>query len=346
MIFLPNWHFKLNKAIFKILIAIFFLLLLRFYCLNYSYKKESVAYLYKNGKWIETKICLNLDYKHSLWISDNINGCIYAENVNILKYWKDFLVQRDSVMENGWNLKILSYNPKNTYIDGQYKYSGFKHRDEVYLGNFYYKDFFKGIIITAYDYNLTRKDGINYVNTAQKNPIIIISGDVNFKDINKIKKDIILDSINLTSLPKNSNKKISIPFFNFEILKKDEIYLYKRESNIRWKSLANAVGHELSFIDKRERNSESYIKNKICELENFKSGFITDVEISDSNTLYIGNYVSLKESISEFDSFKLYSVLLIKIDEYGNNYVENAYTIRVNKDGSQKFISDEFGFIN
>lgn len=83
---------KLNRILISILKVIFILIIFRFYFLNFSYKKATAAYIYKNGEWRETEIFLDLDYNHNLFSSDNFMGSIYTEDVKILKYWKDFLL--------------------------------------------------------------------------------------------------------------------------------------------------------------------------------------------------------------------------------------------------------------
>lgn len=337
---------KLNRILISILIVIFILIIFRFYFLNFSYKKATTAYIYKNGEWRETEIFLDLDYNHNLFSSDNFMGSIYTEDVKILKYWKDFFVERGALRESGLNTKYLSYSPKNSYVDGQYKYSGFRNGEEFLLGKVYFKDFFKGIIITAYDWEITEKSGIYYVNTKENKPVVIVAGDVDIKDINKIKGDLILNYTDLSLLPQNLNTKISIPFFNSQIFKREEIYSYNKKSDLKWKSAPNPVDKEVALMEKKMYNSDEYIKIKISELERFKSGFISEININYSNILYVGEYISLKESVAEFKDFKLYSALLIKTDENDENYVENVYTIKINKDGSQKFLSDVVGFIN
>lgn len=72
-------------------------------------------------------------------------GSIYTEDVKILKYWKDFFVERGALRESGLNAKYLSYSPKNSYVDGQYKYSGFRNGEEFLLGKVYFKDFLRGL---------------------------------------------------------------------------------------------------------------------------------------------------------------------------------------------------------
>lgn len=337
---------KLNRIRISILKVLFILFIFRFYFLNFSYKKATTAHIYKNGEWRETEIFLDLDYNHNLFSSDNFIGSIYTEDVKILKRWKDFFVERGAVSESGWNTKNLSYSPKNSYVDGQYKYSGFRNGDEFLLGKVYFKDFFKGLIITAYDWEITENSGINYVDTKENNPVVIVAGDVDIKDINKIRGDFILNSIDLSLLPQNLNTKISIPFFNSRIFKHEEIYSYNKKYDLKWKSAPNPVDKEVALMEKKMYNSDQYIKIKISELENFKSGFISEININCSNILYVGEYISLKESVAEFKDFKLYSALLIKTDENDKNDVENVYTIKINKDGSQKFLSDVVGFIN
>lgn len=150
----------------------------------------------------------------------------------------------------------------------------------------------------------------------------------------------------LSLLPQNLNTKISIPFFNFQIFKREDIYSYNKKYDLKWKSAPNPVDKEVALVEKKMYNSDEYIKIKISELERFKSGFISEININYSNILYVGEYISLKESVEEFKDFKLYSALLIKTDENDINYVENVYTIKINKDGSQKFLSDVVGFIN
>lgn len=47
---------KLNRILISILKVIFILIIFRFYFLNFSYKKATAAYIYKNGEWRETEI--------------------------------------------------------------------------------------------------------------------------------------------------------------------------------------------------------------------------------------------------------------------------------------------------
>lgn len=89
-----------------------------------------------------------------------------------------------------------------------------------------------------------------------------------------------MNHTDLSLLPQNLNTKISMPFFNFQIFKREEIYSYNKKYDLKWKSAPNPVDKEVALMEKKMYNSDEYIKIKISELERFKSGFISEININ------------------------------------------------------------------
>ena len=340
---------KKKTIIIIIILAIIFFI--RFGVLSFPYTRDVKALVYRDGKWSKSTLRMDLNYKHKFFAADEITGSIYLDDVDIMKYWKDYSRVSSSAKNGAWNVKELVYNVKNSVVDGEYQNSGFSKNYVNSIGKIYYKDFLKSIVITVNDYKLERKDGINYVDTSDMKPVIIAAGKVSLDDIKKIKEnDIVLDNVDRDAIDDiNIENNIKMPIFKIELTRWNEGKEYALEKDYKdfdWKAPSSFVSDEDFNKTFNEVNDEDYIKEKIAELENFKSGFINEVSLN-KKTAHKEDDMTLTELTYDVDDGKLYSVLLMKKGDSGSGYdVQSVYTIKIDKDGKQEFISDKLGIFS
>lgn len=340
---------KKKTIILIIILAIIFFI--RFGILSFPYTSDVKALVYRAGKWSESTLHMDLNYNHKFFGADEFTGSIYVDDVDIMKYWKDYSRFSSSAKSGAWNVKELVYNVKNTYLDGEYQNSVFSKNYTKSIGKIYYKDFLKSIVIAVNDYKLERKDGINYVDTSEMKPIIITAGNVSLDDIKKIKEnDIVLDNVDRDAIDDISIKNnIQMPIFKIELTRWNEgkeYALEKEYKNFDWKAPSSPVSDEDFNKAFNKVNDEEYIKEKIAELENFKSGFITEVKLNKKSAHKEDDMV-LTEVTYDIEDGKLYSVLLMNRGDSDKGYgVQSVYTIKIDGDGKQEFISDKLGIFS
>lgn len=315
------------------------------YFKNYTYDTSVISLIYKGGKWREEKLNINIKYNHNLILSDYINGYIYSDD-DVLKYWKDYLRDGDSKKIGDWNVKELIYSPKNSYINGKYVYSGFIKEEFINIGNIYYKNFMKSIVIILRDHKFQRKDGINYFETQEYKPIIILAGNVNKNDLLDLSSiDYLLREFDVGTLPSfKLNEKVKMQGLKFDGIdfKKSIESNYKE---LAWRSVGSYVNYEDIKRVYGEPKHDNYILQKISELENFKSGFIDSVEMNEKMA-HIDKNVILTEGIYKTENGSIYSAVIYKLYHNYNSYVvDNVYTIKMYDDGKQEFASDKFGIL-
>lgn len=340
---------KKKTIIIIIILAVIFFI--RFGVLSFPYTSDVKAFVYRDGKWRESTLHMDLNYNHKFFAADEFTGSIYLDDVDIMKYWKDYSRFSQSAKKDAWNVKELVYNVKNTYLDGEYQNSAFSKNYTWSIGKIYYKDFLKSIVIAVNDYKLERRDGINYVDTSEMKPIIITAGNVSLDDIKKIKEnDIVLDNVDRDAIDDISiENNIKMPIFKIELTRWNEgkEYALKKEyKNFDWKAPSSPVSDEDYDKAFDEVDDEEYIKEKIAELENFKSGFITEVKLN-KNSAYKEDDMMLTEVSYDIEDGKLYSALLMKRGDSDSGYVvQSVYTIKIDGDGKQEFISDKLGIFS
>lgn len=340
---------KKKTIILIIILAIIFFI--RFGVLSFPYTSDVKALVYRYGKWSESTMHMDLNYRHKFFAADEFTGSIYIDNVDIMKYWKDYSRISSSAKSGAWNVKELVYNVKNTYLDGEYQNSSFNKNYTKSIGKIYYKDFLKSIVIVVNDYKLERKDGINYVDTSEMKPIIITAGNVSLDDIKKIKEnDIVLDNVDRDAIDDiNIENNIKMPIFKIELTRWNEGKEYALEKEYKdfdWKAPSSFVSNEDFNKTFDEVDDEEYIKEKIAELENFKSGFINEVKVNKKSAHKDGDMI-LTEVSYDIEDGKLYSVLIMERVDSGKGYgVQSVYTIKIDGDGKQEFISDKLGILS
>lgn len=340
---------KKKTIILIIILAIIFFI--RFGVLSFPYTSDVKALVYRYGKWSESTLHMDLNYRHKFFAADEFTGSIYIDNVDIMKYWKDYSRISSSAKSGAWNVKELVYNVKNTYLDGEYQNSSFNKNYTKSIGKIYYKDFLKSIVIVVNDYKLERKDGINYVDTSEMKPIIITAGNVSLDDIKKIKEnDIVLDNVDRDAIDDiNIENNIKMPIFKIELTRWNEGKEYALEKEYKdfdWKAPSSFVSNEDFNKTFDEVDDEEYIKEKIAELENFKSGFINEVKVNKKSAHKDGDMI-LTEVSYDIEDGKLYSVLIMERVDSGKGYgVQSVYTIKIDGDGKQEFISDKLGILS
>lgn len=340
---------KKKTIILIIILAIIFFI--RFGVLSFPYTSDVKAFVYRDGKWSESTLHMDLNYNHKFFAADEFTGSIYIDDVDIMKYWKDYSRISSSAKSDAWNIKELVYNVKNTYLDGEYQNSSFNKNYTKSIGKIYYKDFLKSIVIAVNDYKLERKDGINYIDTSEMKPIIITAGNVSLDDIKKIKEnDIVLDNVDRDSIDDISiENNIKMPIFKIELTRWNEGKEYALEKEYKdfdWKAPSSFVSNEDFNKTFDEVDDEEYIKEKIAELENFKSGFITEVKVNKKSA-HKEDDMMLTEVSYDIEDGRLYSVLLMNRVDNDNGYaVQSVYTIKIDKDGKQEFISDKLGIFS
>ena len=339
---------KKTKIIIIILAIIFFI---RFGVLSFPYTSDVKALVYRDGKWSESTLHMDLNYNHKFFAADEFTGSIYLDDVDIMKYWKDYARVSSSAKSGAWNVKELVYNVKNSVVDGEYQNSGFSKNYVNTIGKIYYKDFLKSIVIAVNDYKLERKDGINYVDASEMKPVIIAAGNVSLDDIKKIKEnDIVLYSLGRDAIDDISIKNnIQMPIFKIELKRWNEGKEYALEKDYKdfdWKAPSSFVSDEDFNKAFNKVNDEEYIKEKIAELENFKSGFINEVKVNKKSA-HKEDDMTLTELTYDVDDGKLYSVLLMQRGDSGKGYdVQSVYTIKIDGDGKQEFISGKLGILS
>lgn len=337
---------KKKTIIIIIILAIIFFI--RFGVLSFPYTRDVKALVYRDGKWSESTLHMDLNYKHKFFAADEITGSVYLDDVGIMKYWKDYARVSLSAKSGAWNVKELVYNVKNSVVDGEYQNSCFSKNYVNTIGKIYYKDFLKSIVITVNDYKLERENGINYVDTSEMKPVIIAAGNVSLDDIKKIKEhDIVLDNVDRDSIDDIKIKNnIQIPIFKIDFTRWNEGKEYALEKDYNdfiWKAPSSFVSDEDLNKTFNEVDEEEYIKEKIAELENFKSGFINEVSIN-KKAAHKEDDMILTEAYYDIEDGRLYSALLMKKGDSGSGYiVQSVYTIKIDKDGKQEFISDKLG---
>lgn len=340
---------KKKTIIIIIILAIIFFI--RFRILSFPYTLDTKALVYRDGKWSESTLHMDLNYKHKFFAADEFTGSIYLDDVDIMKYWKDYSRISQSAKKDTWNVKELVYNVKNTYLDGEYQNSAFSKNYTRSIGKIYYKDFLKSIVIAVNDYKLERKDGINYVDTSEMKPVIIAAGKVSLDDIKKIKEnDIVLDNVDRDAIDDISiENNIKMPIFKIDFTRWNEGKEYALEKEYKdfdWKAPSSPVSDEDYDKAFDEVDDEEYIKEKIAELENFKSGFINEVKVN-KNSAHKEDDMTLTEVTYDIEGGKLYSALLIERGDRDKGYgVQSVYTIKIDKDGKQEFISDKLGILS
>ena len=341
----------MKKKTITIIIILAIIFFIRFGVLSFPYTLDTKALVYRDGKWSESTLHMDLNYKHKFFAADEITGSIYLDDVDIMKYWKDYARVSSSAKNGAWNVKQLVYNVKNTYVDDEYQNSVFSKNYVNTLGKIYYKDFLRSIVITVNDYKLERKNGINYVDTSEMKPVIIAAGNVSLDDIKKIKEnDIVLDNVDRDSIDDIKIKNnIQIPIFKIDFTrwnKGKEYALEEEYKDFDWKAPSSFVSDEALNKAFDEVDDKEYIKEKIAELENFKSGFINEVSLNKKSAHKEDDMI-LTEVSYDISDGRLYSVLLMKKDDSGIGYiVQSVYTIKIDKDGKQEFISDKLGIFS
>lgn len=340
---------KKKTIILIIILAVIFFI--RFGVLSFPYTSDVKAFVYRDGKWSESTLHMDLNYNHKFFGADEFTGSIYIDDVDIMKYWKDYSRISSSTKSGAWNVKELVYNVKNSFVDGEYQNSVFSKNYVNSIGKIYYKDFLKSIVITVNDYKLERKDGINYVDTSEIKPVIIAAGNVNLDDIKKIKEhDIVLDNVDRDAIDDISiENNIKMPIFKIELTKWNEGKEYALEKEYKdfdWKAPSSPVSDEDYDKAFDEVDDEEYIKEKIAELENFKSGFINEVKLNKKSAHKEDDMI-LTEVNYDIEDGQLYSVLLMNRGDSGKGYgVQSVYTIKIDGDGKQEFISDKLGIFS
>lgn len=337
-----------NKRLINVITFILAILLIRFRVLSFPYTSDVKAFVYRDGKWSESILHMDLNYKHKFFAADEFTGSIYLDDLDIMKYWKDYSRFSQSAKKDAWNVKELVYNVKNSFVDGEYQNSVFNKNYTNSIGKIYYKDFLKSIVIAVNDYKLERKDGINYVDTSEIKPVIIAAGNVSLDDIKKIKEhDIALDNVDRDAIDDiNIKNNIKMPIFKIELRRWNEGKEYALEEEYKdfdWRAPSSFVSDEDFNKTFNEVDEEEYIKEKIAELENFKSGFINEVKLN-KKAAHKEDDTILTEAYYDIEDGRLYSVLLMKRGDSGSGYiVQSVYTIKIDKDGKQEFISDKLG---
>lgn len=340
---------KKKTIILIIILAVIFFI--RFGVLSFPYTSDVKALVYRDGKWSESTLHMDLNYNHKFFGADEFTGSIYLDDVDIMKYWKDYSRISSSAKSGAWNVKELVYNVKNTYLDGEYQNSAFSKNYTWSIGKIYYKDFLKSIVIAVNDYKLERENGINYVDTSEVKPVIIAAGNVNLDDIKKIKEnDIVLDNVGRDPIDDiNIKNNIQIPIFKIEFSRWNEGKEYALEKEYKdfdWKAPSSFVSDEAFNKTFDEVADEEYIKEKIAELENFKSGFINEVKVNKKSAHKEDDMI-LTEVTYDIEDGKLYSALLMKRGDSDKGYVvQSVYTIKIDGDGKQEFISDKLGIFS
>ncbi len=340
---------KKKTIIIIIILAVIFFI--RFGVLSFPYTRDVKALVYRDGKWSESTLRMDLTYNHKFFTSDEFTGSIYLDDVDIMKYWKDYSRVSSSTKSGAWNVKELVYNVKNSFVDGEYQNSVFSKNYVNTIGKIYYKDFLKSIVITVNDYTLERKDGINYVDTSEMKPVIIAAGNVSLDDIKKIKEhDIVLDNVDRDAIDDISIKNnIQMPIFKIDLTNWNEGKEYALEEEYKdflWKAPSSFVSDEDFNKAFDEVDDEEYIKEKIAELENFKSGFITEVKVNKKSAHKEDDMI-LTEVTYDIEDGRLYSVLLMNRGDSDKGYgVQSVYTIKIDGDGKQEFISDKLGIFS
>lgn len=340
---------KKKTIILIIILAVIFFI--RFGVLSFPYTLDTKAFVYRDDKWSESTLHMDLNYRHKFFAADEFTGSIYIDDVDITKYWKDYSRISSSAKSGTWNVKEIVYNVKNTYLDGEYQNSGFSKNYVNSIGKIYYKDFLKSMVITVNDYKLERKDGINYVDTSEMKPVIIAAGNVSLDEIKKIKEnDIVLDNVDRDAIDDISiENNIKMPIFKIELTKWNEGKEYALEKEYKdfdWKAQSSFVSDEDFNKTFGEVDDEEYIKEKIAELENFKSGFITEVKLNKKSA-HKEDDMTLTEVTYDIDDGRLYSALLMKRGDSDKGYVvQSVYTIKIGGDGKQEFISDKLGIFS
>lgn len=340
---------KKKTIILIIILAIIFFI--RFGVLSFPYTRDVKALVYRDGKWSESTLHMDLNYNHKFFAADEFTGSIYLDDLDIMKYWKDYSRISSSAKSGTWNVKELVYNVKNSFVDGEYQNSVFSKNYVNSIGKIYYKDFLKSIVITVNDYNLERQNGINYVDTSEMKPVIIAAGNVSLDDIKKIKSsDIVLDNVDRDAIDDISIKNnIQMPIFKIDFTNWNEGKEYALEEEYKdfdWKAPSSFVSDEDFNKAFEEVDDEEYIKEKIAELENFKSGFINEVKVN-KNSAHKEDDMTLTEVTYDIEDGKLYSVLLMNRGDRDKGYgVQSVYTIKIDKDGKQEFISDKLGILS
>ena len=341
----------MKKKTITIIIILAIIFFIRFGVLSFPYTRDVKALVYRDGKWSESTLHMDLNYKHKFFAADEITGSIYVDDVDIMKYWKDYSRFSQSVKKDAWNVKELVYNVKNSVVDGEYQNSVFNKNYTNIIGKIYYKDFLKSIVIAVNDYKLERKDGINYVDTRKMKPVIIAAGNVSLDDIKKIKEhDIVLYSLGRDAIDDISiENNIKMPIFKIELTRWNEGKEYALEEEYKdfdWKAPSSFVSDEDFNKTFNEVDDEEYIKEKIAELENFKSGFINEVKLN-KKAAHKEDDMILTEAYYDIEDGRLYSVLLMKRGDTGSGYiVQSVYTIKIDGDGKQEFISDKLGIFS
>lgn len=340
---------KKKTIILIIILAIIFFI--RFGVLSFPYTSDVKALVYRDGKWSESTLHMDLNYRHKFFAADEFTGSIYIDDVDIMKYWKDYSRISSSAKSGAWNVKELVYNVKNTYLDGEYQNSSFNKNYTKSIGKIYYKDFLKSIVIAVNDYKLERKAGINYVDTSEMKPIIITAGNVSLDDIKKIKEhDIVLDNVDRDAIDDISIKNnIQMPIFKIDLTNWNEGKEYALEKEYKdfdWKAPSSFVSDEAFNKTFDEVDDEEYIKEKIAELENFKSGFINEVKLNKKSAHKEDDMI-LTEVTYDIDDGKLYSVLIMNRGDSDKGYgVQSVYTIKIDGYGKQEFISEKLGILS
>lgn len=340
---------KKKTIILIIILAIIFFI--RFGVLSFPYTSDVKALVYRDGKWSESTLQMDLNYRHKFFAADEFTGSIYIDDVDIMKYWKDYSRISSSAKSSAWNVKELVYNVKNSFVDGEYQNSVFIKNYVNSIGKIYYKDFLKSIVITVNDYNLERENGINYVDTSEMKPIIITAGNVSLDDIKKIKEnDMVLDSVDRDAIDDISIKNnIQMPIFKIDLTNWNEGKEYALEKEYKdfdWKAPSSFVSDEAFNKTFDEVDDEEYIKEKIAELENFKSGFINEVKLNKKSAHKEDDMI-LTEVTYDIDDGKLYSVLIMNRGDSDKGYgVQSVYTIKIDGYGKQEFISEKLGIIS
>lgn len=341
----------MKKKIIKIIIILAIIFFIRFGVLSFPYTLDTKALVYRDGKWSESTLHIDLNYKNKFFASDEITGSIYLDDVDIMKYWKDYARVSSSAKSGTWNVKELVYIVKNSFVDGEYQNSGFSKNYVNTIGKIYYKDFLKSIVITVNDYKLERENGINYVDTSEMTPVIIAAGKVSLDDIKKIKEnDIVLDNVDRDSIDDiNIKNNIEMPIFKIDFTRWNEGKEYALEEEYKdfdWKAPSSFVSDKDFNKTFNGVDEEEYIKEKIAELENFKSGFINEVSLNKKSAHKEYDTI-LTEVTYDIEDGRLYSVLLMKSGDSGKGYdVQSVYTIKIDKDGKQEFISNKLGILS
>lgn len=182
-------------------------------------------------------------------------------------------------------------------------------------------------------------------------PIIITAGNVSLDDIKKIKEnDIVLDNVDRDAIDDISiENNIKMPIFKIELTRWNEgkeFALEKEYKDFIWKAPSSPVSDEDYDKTFDEVDDEEYIKEKIAELENFKSGFINEVKLNKKSAHKEDDMI-LTEVTYDIEDGKLYSVLLMNRGDSDKGYgVQSVYTIKIDGDGKQEFISDKLGIFS